>query len=302
MIPTFKRENVPDDRESITEIFDDLVYLPNWFRIKKDSISTIVDVGALIGSFTLWSYENFPNAKIHVYEPDPENFEYLTKNVNSLATDRVFINCLAVWDDNTVITLHTHKNQKGSNSLIFKSNPATKQESTPMQIKTISMKKILDSIGGIDFLKLDCEGAEFRILFSLDAQSLKKIKYIVLEFHDFNNAKDMNILALSDYLKKAGFTVQIIPNGVLRPLDFGYLYATSTIHDDLIDSIFTDDEKRLEKLLDKHLSLSLSKKVRLITNVINKFDKMFPPDTFHGKIAKKFLRSLLRNLMISNKS
>ena len=43
-------------------------------------MKTVVDVGALIGSFTLWAQEQWPNAIIHAYEPDPESFEYLKKN------------------------------------------------------------------------------------------------------------------------------------------------------------------------------------------------------------------------------
>ena len=41
----------------------------------------------------------------------------------------------------------------------------------------------------IDFLKIDCEGSEYDILYNLDSNLYAKIKVISLEFHDLNEQK-----------------------------------------------------------------------------------------------------------------
>jgi len=64
----------------------------------------------------------------------------------------------------------------GSNSVVYLDRPFTGklQESITVEAKSIS--QIMSEVGGkIDFLKIDCEGGEYNILYSLSNSNLKKI-------------------------------------------------------------------------------------------------------------------------------
>ena len=64
MRPFYHRKSSKDELETINEVYDQLVYKSSWFGNKPNQIRTVVDVGALIGAFTLWAHEQWPKAKI----------------------------------------------------------------------------------------------------------------------------------------------------------------------------------------------------------------------------------------------
>jgi hypothetical protein len=49
---------------------------------------TIVDVGANVGSFSLWADLRWPQSTIHAYEPNPTTFDMLVRNVGHLPNIR----------------------------------------------------------------------------------------------------------------------------------------------------------------------------------------------------------------------
>jgi hypothetical protein len=63
------------------EIFRDACYLHNDF-FKMDEITEVIfDCGANIGLFTLWAALRCPNATIYAFEPIPQIFYTMTRNI-----------------------------------------------------------------------------------------------------------------------------------------------------------------------------------------------------------------------------
>jgi hypothetical protein len=81
----------------------------------------------------------------------------------------------------------------------------------------------LEGIGirQVDLVKLDCEGAEYEILFNLPPVYFPRIRRIVLEYHD--NVTAYTHLDLAAFLKEQGYRVKVTPNVVHNYL--GYLSA-----------------------------------------------------------------------------
>jgi len=214
--PTSYKKNCQSELDTITEVFDELVYKPQWFNLEKEKIKTIVDVGGLIGSFTLWAQENWPNAIIHAYEPDPESYEHLVKNVSKVnSKKKIFTHNKAVWENNGEIEFYKFSNTPGNDSIIYEKRPFTDEESEKIIVQTSSISDIIKQLGTIDFLKLDCEGSEYKIIYSLSKIQLKKIKFFAIEYHEFDNEIKHTGKALSDYLRKNGFVTQIIPTNIM---------------------------------------------------------------------------------------
>jgi len=252
MKPAYYRQESKDDYDSVKEIFDETVYRPNWFLFKPENIRRVVDVGALIGSFTLWALERWPKAIIHTYEPDPDNYSFLLKNVQAADIDqRVKPYNLAVWKNDTELPLYTHKLSRGCNSVIYKQTHYTPNRAEIIKVKTCSMVNVIEKIGGIiDYLKIDCEGAEYEILFSLSAEMLQRIKFLTVEFHNFNLEASRDPHKLTDHLRRAGFVTQIVPRGFRTGMEHGYIYAAKLKNShEALNAAFDEEENRLLKML-----------------------------------------------------
>jgi len=248
--PKFLRKTSEDELETIREAYVEQVYKPNWFNFEKQKIRKIIDIGGLIGSFTLWAQEQWPNATIHVYEPDPDSFDLLAKNIKQTKSKKIFPFNLAVWKKDGNLILHRFSNTPGSNSVIHKKRPFTGNYQGKIKIKTQSMKKALKKIGGnVDILKLDCEGAEYEILYSLSKRELKKIKFLVLEYHEFDNKPKRNPEALTKFLRRMGFAAQIVPTDIRKKMSLGYIYASHQGKlNNILNTIFDEESRHLTKL------------------------------------------------------
>jgi len=135
--PIHIHKSSKDELETIKEVYDDLVYKPNWFNLKQKNIKTVIDVGAYIGSFTLWAHEQWPRATIHSFEPDPESFLFLKKNIGSAdAIKQVKSYNDAIWKNNKPMHLHRFKNTFGSNSIVFLERPFVGKHEESIEIKT----------------------------------------------------------------------------------------------------------------------------------------------------------------------
>jgi FkbM family methyltransferase len=246
-----------DDVTSIKEVFDDEVYNPKWFHLNTGEVKTIIDIGALIGSYTIWALQKYPNSVIFTYEPNPESFEYLFKNIKSIDDfDRVSVVNSAVSDVNTTTELFTVNNNTGGGSIFSQFRPSAYSdvlENPSINVKVVSISDILEFIkSDIDILKLDCEGAEYNIIYKMD---LDKVRHIVMEFHNPQLEKS-KVDNLINYLHSHGFVTHL-PLGKDERL--GLIYAkkielmdVKSIHD-LIDETVKPYKNRIDSLLNRKI-------------------------------------------------
>ena len=144
-------------------------------KFHRNQISTIIDIGANVGFFSLASRFYFPNSEIHAFEPNLNLKEYLSHNLSNL---NIKLHSKAVGEKSGTVQLN----------IIGESNQTRVNESSPGSTEMITLESILSDIDGeIDLLKLDCEGSEWGIL--KDTESLKQVNNITLEYHLWANQK-----------------------------------------------------------------------------------------------------------------
>src|SRR5688572_25562845 len=80
----------------------------------------------------------------------------------------------------------------------------------PITVWTTTLADIFrdHGIDRCDLLKLDCEGAEYRILYSAPRDVLDRIDHIILEYHHFSQEEGANPSALRTFLEGRGFVVR----------------------------------------------------------------------------------------------
>jgi len=301
--PKYYRKSSKDELETIREVYDDLVYKPGWFSHKPNSIKTVIDIGALIGSFTLWAHEQWPKAIIHSFEPDPESFELLKKNVaTARAQKQVKMYNEAVWKNEKILKLHRFKNTSGSNSVVFLERPFVGKHEDSVEVKSQSFSKFLKKIHKpIDFLKIDCEGSEYDILYSLSKLELKKIRQIVIEYHEFENNSKHKGNALSDFLRKNGFVSQIIPTNIRAGHGLGYIYASNVKQEKRLIEVFDEQSRlviKLRKLADKRedYAKDLKNTLKKKDSNLEEIQKLADEREIYGKELENTLKKKDSNL------
>lgn len=203
---------------SIKETFLDRFYEKYGYSIHSDW--KVIDIGAGTGEFTLFAASAIskPDGKVFAFEPFPESFSLMQENLrlNRINNVQVFTEAIGAEAGELVLDLASGE------PLQFQSRTesvASKDKS--LRVKSISLAGALEKaeLELCDLLKLDCEGAEYSILFSAPRSVLERFKYIVMEYHD--NVTQYDHGDMSRFLTEQGFQVETFPNPVHAYL--GYL-------------------------------------------------------------------------------
>lgn len=158
----------------------------------------IIDCGANIGLSVIYFKRLYPNARVIAFEPDPEIFKVLKRNIEVNKISDVSLLERAVWKEET--TLEFVK-EGGDGGRIKKEC----DEENIIKVKTVRLKDFLND--QIAFLKIDIEGAETEVI--LDAiDSFRNIKYIFIEYHSFHSQKQV-LAELLKVIQDNGFRIHI---------------------------------------------------------------------------------------------
>jgi FkbM family methyltransferase len=143
----------------------------------------ILDIGSNIGASILFFREQFPAARIYGFEPHPETFRVLQKNVESLPSVQVFNYGLGAADATVSFPFD------GADFSRFLSKDKTADWSGPLSPTSCEVKYAGDVVKNlgltkVDLIKIDCEGSEYDVLTALPPDLLRDCKWIVGEMHD----------------------------------------------------------------------------------------------------------------------
>ncbi len=166
-----KRQNVnlPSEKGMDGEFIE--VLLDDCYGVEQldPSLIKVIDIGANVGLFPIAARNRFPQAIIHVYEPNP-NLETYLKNQSQIANFQYFMEAVGTGDGKVVLDIREVSGK--SRSRVSESG----------DIPMISWKRAIERIGGsVDLAKVDCEGAEW-LLFE-DRDTWQLVQNLSLEYH-----------------------------------------------------------------------------------------------------------------------
>lgn len=203
------------------EIFFDQVYtreLPDWWwRIENP---VIVDVGANAGYFSLLMAAEKPDATLYAFEPMPANFKIMQGYRAQFPELDFHIFQKAVSGGQEKLVLNFADSDKYTTTAgVVQITPAdTKQ----MQVDAISLTGLVEKLNldRIDFLKLDCEGSEYDILYSSPQSTLDRIVWMAIESH-LSVIAGHDHQSLLKFLQNKGFQIRSAMGS-----ETGYIWAT----------------------------------------------------------------------------
>lgn len=182
-------------------LFDDCYDL----RSIHHPVRTVLDVGANVGLFALAARRHFPRAAIHCYEPNAEVGSHLRRH------------CDAV---DAVVHMEAVGASAGTVSLTETDQTVHRATKTGGSIRQIAFAEAIARLGGtVDFLKLDCEGAEWDIF--RDQTSWSRVRSVAMEYHPFakpgSDGREVEAI-----LRKLAFSsVRVIDHGT-----YGFAFAS----------------------------------------------------------------------------
>jgi len=186
--------------------------LPGW---------TVLDIGAGVGDFSLLAARS-PGTVVYAFEPFPESLALLRENMRLNGITNVVPYAYAVGAETGTLALDL----SGGEPMQMQSHaaaPGAAGQAHTLVTPSLSLADALTQlrVDACDLLKLDCEGAEYGILFQAPAEVLARIARIVMEYHD--GVAPHSHQDLVAFLQAHDFTVQTHPNPVHPEL--GFLYA-----------------------------------------------------------------------------
>lgn len=184
-------------------------------EVIKSAKRAVIDVGGHLGFFSLYAATLNSTVPIYTFEPHTGNYALLKENLKQNRVKNVFPKNLAVSHEVGEIELLISKEDL-NHSIIH----AIEETGERQKVGTITLEKILDrqQLGQVDLLKMDCEGAEFRILEDSPGHVFDKVSHIALEYHDWVPGGDHRRLKI--FLEKQGYKVTNYPNRKMKELGF----------------------------------------------------------------------------------
>lgn len=176
---------------------------PPGFEIGENDL--VIDVGANVGAFSVYAAKRTRNRVIAI-EPFPRNVEFLTRNCAANGCRNVEIVEAALGDKDEMVSLYL--SDKGVAHQLFREARSGVLEEK-VQVPGITLPRLMEQRGfdRIDFLKMNCEGAEGLILGSLPPTLLGRIGRIAFQFHDYASPLDHD--QMRALLERAGFQTSL---------------------------------------------------------------------------------------------
>jgi FkbM family methyltransferase len=143
----------------------------------------ILDIGSNIGASVIYFHQQFPDAKIFGFEPHPETFRILQRNVGHLHSVTLFNHGLGLAEQRIAVPAEQVNFSAFTTRGRFKGcrNPAASVECEVRRLDAVLRE---NGITQVDLIKIDCEGAEADVLSVLPDEILNRCQWIVGEFHD----------------------------------------------------------------------------------------------------------------------
>lgn len=144
----------------------------------------VVDIGANVGIPSIYLAKKFPEATFHLFEPVPENFRNLVKNIEVNKVSNVHAQNMAITSDGRDYPMNVilEKNSGGATGLSVNlvEDP---HFSGYLRAQSTTLDHVFESqdIKTCALLKIDCEGAEHEILNSFSRW--QQLTRLIAEIH-----------------------------------------------------------------------------------------------------------------------
>ncbi len=162
--------------------------------------TTVLDIGAHFGGFSMWVVKNFPNVVVHAWEPQKRLFLELCANtaLNDFENSIIVHNSACGESAGVGWYLETdYKNNTNPGAINVCSSPPNQNPHKQTEILTIDQYKI----SNVSVIKIDVEGMELNVLRGATETIKRSMPIIFMESWEGISSRPTAI----EYLKAVGY-------------------------------------------------------------------------------------------------
>jgi FkbM family methyltransferase len=231
------------------EVFSEHTY--SKYNIKLGQGDVVIDIGANIGLASIYLALHYPGIRLFSFEPIPEVYNLLSKNMELYGFDAMTFNCgisnvngkvpFNYYPNSTVLSgSYGNLEEERGNVFSYLQKEAAHQGlgasvdqlekiveervySEEIQCEMIRLSDFItqSAITQIDLLKIDAEKAEFNVLEGINEDHWKMIKQVVMEVHNQND----RLREIEELLQAKGFKVIYEQDAVLIDTNIFNVYG-----------------------------------------------------------------------------
>ena len=192
------------DRPTLKHLYREIFARQEYYFRAECEAPLILDCGANIGMASLYFKWLYPKARIQAFEPDPATFDLLKQNIARNRLDVQPHNC-ALWDQDGEVDFFVDPQNPGT---LVMSTDISRLKGNSIQVPARRLSNFIDET--VDFVKLDVEGAEHRVLCDLvQTGRIAAIRQMVIEYHHRIGAQKSHLAGFLSMLERSGFEYQI---------------------------------------------------------------------------------------------
>ena len=176
-IPNARGARVP-----VYEVFAEDSYDLAWFLGDlADRPIHVLDIGAHVGTFSCWLGRVHPRAVVDAYEPSADTVQFLRANIEANGlSDRVTVHEAALTGETGWAMFDRQGSANGENRLAA----ASADGEGAARVRAVSFDDVVAGVDTpIEFVKMDCEGGEYDLVYASKPEGWETVQRLVLEYH-----------------------------------------------------------------------------------------------------------------------
>ena len=146
---------------------------------------TVLDIGAHIGLMAVVFGKKVGNTgKVYAFEPTPTTVNILRHTIRINKSENISVEPYALADQKGKLTFYISDNLvDNGNSLVNNQRTDRKERGIEVDVNTVDDFVMEKGVGKIDFIKIDVEGAELRLLRGAQHTLRKDKPKVILSIH-----------------------------------------------------------------------------------------------------------------------
>ena len=160
------------------------------------------DIGANIGTHTIFPAKSLSEGSVVSIEPHPENVKSLRKNIQMNDLDNVSVEEAALGEKNGTVELNVEGGSAGSGGHSIETDEGEDYINVPM----VEGDSLLEEYSPPDVIKMDVQAAELKVLQGLKNVMGESCRLVFCEAH---RRRGVDVEQVVDFFRNRGFDVDI---------------------------------------------------------------------------------------------
>ena len=195
------------DKQALWALAHEILYNEDYFFKTDNKTPVIFDLGSNIGLSIYYFKLLHSDSVIHAFEPDPDIYAVLKRNVERNKWKNVTIHNCALHAINGYAEFNKNVQKTLAGSLT--SRRVGKETTIPIRVRCKRLSEYIE--GPIDYMKIDVEGVEDLVLNDIKDQ-LNQVDRIFCEFHQGDNLPPDRLMQIISLLQKNNFEYRVAPS------------------------------------------------------------------------------------------